>query len=799
MAGARSHPVALASLSAAAAATTLVSLLTWQRFTQDFGKTLGPLFVIAVVVAGTGAVGRWWRVPRTVLVAAQLLLVAMLVSTFVCGSPLPIGGAWEKLLTTFQDAGQSANRFAPPVPADEPPVHPLLISGGAACLLLVDVLACTLRRVPLAGLPLLTIYSVPVSMTGHGPHWLLYTLTAIGFLVMIFLSESEQVARWGPILAEDHGHSEPKPLSVPTWPRTGARAIGGVATALSIVVPLLLPTFSVHLFNFGPGTGGNGDIQINNPTVNLKRDLVRGADVPLITLHTNDPDPSYLRIAVLNRFSNNEWSPGDREVPSSHTADGSMPGLIGVNAQLPRHQYDYDLQATRDFRSSWLPTTQLVSSVEAPGDWRYDNSTMDFLAGNDSLDTSQLHWSLTGVKVDYDANRLASAPPVGALVADSYTDLPTGLDPIVSQLAHSVTADAPTKFQKAIALQDWFRQPSLGGFTYSTAVNLGDGSDDLARFLTPGDGGRTGYCQQFAAAMAVMARELDIPARVAVGFLQPEKTGDGTYVYSSHDLHAWPELFFSGSGWVRFEPTPPGRASGVPDYTEQSVIVGTPSSSPTKGNAEDPLPSRTGNNAQPSEAPDATNGGQSGGGAGGFPFAWVGGGALLVLILVVGALGPRFVRRRRRDQRGLLGPEEAWVELRDTALDLRLPWPQHRSPWQTRESLVQLFGAPPDEFTPERPRRGPDTNPDAVHALDRIVHALERLRYARADGSEPGTWRAEMQTCVEALYGGATKRARRTAGWWPRSVFSAPVDLRRAVDDSPVEPAMAGRVVDHVG
>ena len=177
---------------------------------RTFGSTLGPLFVVAVIVAGTGAVGRWWRLPRPLLVLAQVLLVGMVVCAFVCGSPLPIGEAWDRLVTAFQDAGQSANRFAPPVPATEPPVHPLLIAGGAACLLLVDILACTLRRVPLAGLPLLTIYSVPVSMTGDSPHWLLYTLTAIGFLGMIFLSESEQIARWGPILAEDHGHSEPE-------------------------------------------------------------------------------------------------------------------------------------------------------------------------------------------------------------------------------------------------------------------------------------------------------------------------------------------------------------------------------------------------------------------------------------------------------------------------------------------------------------------------------------------------------------------------------------------------------------
>ncbi|HRK47495.1 MAG TPA: DUF3488 and transglutaminase-like domain-containing protein, partial [Nocardioides sp.] len=743
MATTRSHPVTMIGLSAVAAATTLVSLLTWQGFTQDFGKTLGPLFVIAVAVAGSGAAARWWRVPRPAIVLIQVLLVAMLVSAFISGSPVPIGDAWDRLVTAFQDATQSANRFAPPVPSNEPPVHPILIAGGAACLLLVDVLACTLRRVPLAGLPLLTIYSVPVSMTGDGPHWVLYTLTAIGFLAMIFLSESEQVARWGPILAEDHGHSDPKPLGVATWPRTGARAIGGVATALSIVVPLLIPTFSVHLFNFGPGTGGDDEISIENPMVDLRRDLVRGEDVPLVRVQTDDPDPSYLRIAVLNRFSDNEWSSGDREVPSSQTADGTMPGLVGVSAQLDRQEYDYELAATRDFRSTWLPTTSQVARVTAPGDWRYDTSTMDFLASNDDLDTSQLNWSLTGVKIDYDANRLAAAPPVGALVSRDYTDLPNGISPVIHQLATEVTANASTRFEKAVALQQWFRKD--GGFTYSTDVNLSNGADDLARFLTKGNGGREGYCEQFAAAMAVMARDLGIPARVAVGFLEPDKVGDGQWEYSAHDLHAWPELFFSGSGWVRFEPTPPGRASGVPDYTTATINIPSETDTPTTGeSAENDLPARESNEAQPRDAENQAQ--NQAGSGGGFPWVWLGVGLLVVLVVAVVALGPRTVRRRRRDQRGQLGPEEAWEELRDTTLDLRLAWPQHRSPWQTREALVQLFGAPHDEFTPERPRRGPDTNPDAVFALDQIVHALERLRYARADGTEPGTWRAEMQT-----------------------------------------------------
>ena len=104
------------------------------------------------MVAGTGALARWWRVPRLLIVVVQVLLAGMVASMFICGSPLPVGDAWDRLITAFTDAAQSANRFAPRCPRTEPPVHPLLISGGLACLLLVDILACTLRRVP-AGRP----------------------------------------------------------------------------------------------------------------------------------------------------------------------------------------------------------------------------------------------------------------------------------------------------------------------------------------------------------------------------------------------------------------------------------------------------------------------------------------------------------------------------------------------------------------------------------------------------------------------------------------------------------------------
>ena len=100
---------------------------------------------------------------------------------------------------------------------------------------------------------------------------------------------------------------------------------------------------------------------------------------------------------MLNRFNDNEWSSGDREVPSSQTADGTMPGLVGVSAELTRHKYDYQLEGDpRVPLHAGCRPRSWSSRVEAPGDWRYDVSTMDFLASNDDLDTSQLNWTLRG-------------------------------------------------------------------------------------------------------------------------------------------------------------------------------------------------------------------------------------------------------------------------------------------------------------------------------------------------------------------------------------------------------------------
>jgi hypothetical protein len=75
-----------------------------------------------------------------------------------------------------------------------------------------------------------------------------------------------------------------------------------------------------------------------------------------------------------------------------------------------------------------------------------------------------------------------------------------------------------------------------------------------------------GYCQQFSAAMALMLRMDGIPARIAAGFL-PGSYDAATreYVVRAVDAHSWVEVYFTGIGWVPFDPTPP-RVPGTPQY-----------------------------------------------------------------------------------------------------------------------------------------------------------------------------------------------------------------------------------------
>jgi len=142
-------------------------------------------------------------------------------------------------------------------------------------------------------------------------------------------------------------------------------------------------------------------------------------------------------------------------------------------------------------------------------------------------------------------------------IREVYLQLPP-LDPRIPDLARRVTASADNPFDKAVTLESYLR--SNYGYTLNLTGKLGD--DPLARFLFET---REGHCEYFAAAMAIMLRSIGIPSREVNGFLPGEYNDlGGDYIVRASDAHSWVEVYFPGTGWLMFDPTPaaPESAGG---------------------------------------------------------------------------------------------------------------------------------------------------------------------------------------------------------------------------------------------
>ncbi len=139
----------------------------------------------------------------------------------------------------------------------------------------------------------------------------------------------------------------------------------------------------------------------------------------------------------------------------------------------------------------------------------------------------------------------------------SYSDL--GAYRPLYERAREVSRGAKSPYAAVLALESWLRQ--RGGFRYDEQPPLSD-KPPLIHFVTTS---RAGYCQHFAGAMAVMARLLGVPARVAFGFTSGRLL-DGVWSVSDHNAHAWVEVWFPGHGWVPFDPTP-GRGTFTTSYS----------------------------------------------------------------------------------------------------------------------------------------------------------------------------------------------------------------------------------------
>jgi transglutaminase-like putative cysteine protease len=130
--------------------------------------------------------------------------------------------------------------------------------------------------------------------------------------------------------------------------------------------------------------------------------------------------------------------------------------------------------------------------------------------------------------------------------------------------AREVVGRPSNPYAAALALETWFR--TTGGFTYSERPRSVSDAPLVDFVLRT----KSGYCQHFAGAMALMLRYLGIPTRVAAGFTSGTYDAkSGTWTVTDHEAHTWVEVWFAGYGWLPFDPTP-GRGTLSASYTAAS-------------------------------------------------------------------------------------------------------------------------------------------------------------------------------------------------------------------------------------
>lgn len=419
----------------------------------------------------------------------------------------------------------------------EPGLLLLTATGVWALALTAD---CLLHRarVPVATLGLVvTTWAVPLVLArpaGTSP--LSVTPVMACAAGLMHATARLDAARWGRWV-RDRRSARRGPLE---------RAAAGPALAcLAIVVGLLSATVL-------PGWGSSAWLSLQgmgtttlsaNPMVDLRAGLVAADPSALLRVRTRQP--VYLRTTSLDTYSEREeWT---NDGIRARDVGTSVPVAESVDA-AQRVTVDVTVVDMAEGRLVPVPYQARAVSGPAANRLRYDPELSTFaLPGDERLPPGAAYTVAAAVPAP-DLADIAARPtpdPTGGRL----TALPEELPEAVGDLAADIVADAGavTPFERAMSIQSRLR-----GWKYTTEPPPGHSGSAMEAFLER----RSGYCEQFAATMAVMLRTLGIPARVAVGFTPGARVGRDEYVVSSADAHAWVEVLFPRYGWVSFEPTP---------------------------------------------------------------------------------------------------------------------------------------------------------------------------------------------------------------------------------------------------
>ncbi|TWG08797.1 transglutaminase TgpA family protein [Saccharopolyspora dendranthemae] len=698
----------------AAAAGALAAMCASASFAGVLGdlRWLFPALITVVAVVGAGVVGRRLNWPNVGTVAAQLVVLLVTLTVLFAGSSAVLGvlpgpAAFAELSRLLGETRELIRTGVPPVAA-EPPLQALVSLGLGIVALLVDLIAVGLGTPAVTGLVLLCVFAIPASLSERMLPWWSFALGGAGYALL--LASGGHHRRW-------RRYEEPDRVARTLFSRTTALVAGTAG-----VIAVLAGTVFTGVGTEGrlPGSvpeefGGTDGIGLQ-PFTSLRGQLNRGQVVELFRVRGLQQD-HYLRALTLRKFDpRSGWQLDGLTQGVDATAPLPLPEGTSIGRGRPER---IDVQPI-GYRDPWLPVFGTPVDLSGMGkNWRYDPASgIAFTQTNQ--ETRPYSQQIIVPDPSPDELRAARGPmPIDPAYLDA-----SGISPEVAELGKQLTANAPTEFDKAVALNRHFTDPS-NGFRYDLTTAPSTGQDALSDFLFRG---KRGFCEQYASSMAVLLRSVGIPSRVAVGFTAGYQDGS-EQVITTEDAHAWVEAYFPGWGWQTFDPTPlsDGRTA-LPQFLDTALhppqaaapLPGQPLPPPAPGAPVPPAPG-----AQPDQpdARDVPEQRREPADRGWSVTVLV----LLVLLLCAGAAAPLAVREIRRGQRlqaiteGRAGAAStAWREVLDEFLDRGY---QPRDTDTARQLADRLV-------------KDHDLDPTGADALNQLVKAVEREWYAPTSGTQ---------------------------------------------------------------
>jgi transglutaminase-like putative cysteine protease len=291
---------------------------------------------------------------------------------------------------------------------------------------------------------------------------------------------------------------------------------------------------------------GNNDSQLGGPFI---------ADNTVV-FTAEDRQRHYWRVETKDIYTGKGWEVTDHVQVKTFEKENTVHQWFEDNVK----KETFTAKVSTSQQYSYLIYPEGLKAVHVPQDvvFRLQASNEKiYPTDRESYIVPLQEYELTYEYPTFSVDQLNAAPVVkDEQLLKQYTQLPSNLPKRVRELAQRITQGKTTQYEKTKAIEQYF---SLNDYFYETkdVAVPGKNDDYVDQFLFKT---KKGYCDNFSTAMVVLLRSVGIPARWVKGYTSGEfvdKTKDEKNVYAitNNNAHSWVEVYFSGIGWVPFEPT----------------------------------------------------------------------------------------------------------------------------------------------------------------------------------------------------------------------------------------------------